>query len=154
MKVPADPLEAFLSGIGSVVGRTLLSFAAVAAGFGVCLIATGQPTDTAEFWGILLIGILFWWGAFGGWFFVGFLSLISMFVLICAFAYDWHPQGSLYGVFSAAVICYSPLTFPEQHWINALGIWTGVSLCYWAVPLAVSRRIQRKSDSIGGRHAD
>ena len=146
MTAIADPVDAFFSGIGSVVGRTLLALAAILVGFGVCVIASGWSRETVSIWGILTVGVLFWWGTFGGWFFVGLLSFIGMFVFVLSFAYYWHSKFSFFGVFSAAVIYYSPLTFPEHRWLYALGICLGVSVCYWVLPYVLGRAIRRKSD--------
>lgn len=140
----ADPVEAFFSGIQSVVGRILLAFAAVLAGFGVCLVSAGWPTDAGNLWALLTVGGLFWWGMYGSWFFVGLLAFIGMFTFLWSFAYDWHSKLSFFGIFSSAVVYYSPLMSGGQ-WLYGLGLWLGVSFCYWVLPYLLRRVVGRKA---------
>ena len=154
MTTLTDPVEAFFSGIHSVVGRVLLAFGGVMAGFGVCLVSAGWPTDAANLWALLTVGVLFWWGMYGGWFFVGLFALIGIFAFLWSFAYDYYPKLSFFGVFNAAVIYYSPLTFFEHRWLYALGLCLSVSFCYWVLPYLFRRLVGRKAQSFDGSNAN
>lgn len=145
MTVLTDPVEAFFSGISSGVGRSLLGFLAIVAGFGVCFVSSGCDIEASTIWGILTVGVLFWWGTYGGWFFLGLFSLVAMFAFVWSFAYDWNPKLSFFGVFVSAVVYYSPLTFSEGRWLYALGLCIGIGLCYWVLPYVLGRTIRRRA---------
>ena len=148
MTAMVDPVEAFLSGISSTVGRTLLSVLAILAGFGVCLVSKGDwHMEVSTIFGILTFGLLFYWGTFGGWFFIGLFSLIGIFVFMWSFAYDWRPKFSFFGVFTSAVIYYSPLAFSGDRLLYGIGICVGISFCYWVIPYAFYRAIKRNADN-------
>ncbi len=154
MATLVDPVEAFFSGINSVVGRLLLAFAGVMAGFGVCLVSAGWPTNAGTLWGLLTVGVLFWWGMYGGWFYVGLLAFIGIFAFLWSFAYDCYPKLSFFGLFNSAVIYYSPLTFAENRWLYALGLCLGVSFCYWVLPYLLRRLVGRKAQPFDQSNAN
>lgn len=134
-----DPVEAFLSGFSSGIARILLALAAILGGFAVC--AASSSWDTGSMWllGVLGVGMVFWWGTYGGWFFLGLFSLISMFGFLWAFVHDRSAKFSFFALFTAAVVYASPLTFPDNRWSGALGIYLGAACCYWVVPYIAAR---------------
>ena len=154
MTILADSVDGFFSGIRSGVGRILLAFLPILAGFGVCLVSSGWYSEAGTIWGLLTVGILFWWGTFGGWFLVGLLSFVGMFAFAWSFAYDWHPKFSFFGVFISAAIYYSPLTLAEDRWLRALGLCVGISFCYWVLPCLLSRAIRRKAQPFDEPNTD
>jgi hypothetical protein len=152
--VLADSVEGFFSGIRSSVGRLLLALLAILAGFGVCLVSSGWYTEAGTIWGILTVGVLFWWATYGGWFLIGLLSFIGMFAFALSFVYDWHPKLSFFGVFASAVVYYSPLTFSEYRWLYVLGLCIGIGFCYWVLPYVLGRAIRRKAQLSDEPNAD
>lgn len=147
-----DPIEGFLSGIGSSVVRSLLAIAAILAGFATCQISSawGRPAFSA--WTFLSIGLLLWWGTYGAWFLIGLLSLIGMFVFHFAFIQDRSAKLSLFLAFTSGTIYFLPVTFEDQRWICTLCLYAGVTVFYWIMPCAISRIINANaSDADNGR---
>lgn len=138
-----DPVEAFLSGITSGVVRFTVGFLMILLGFAVSFLPSDWQVvfhTGLDFWGLATVGLLFWWGMYGAWFFGGLIAFIFMLVFVCAFAQDWNAKLSLFGVFACAVIYYLPITVGAGRWVWTVGISVGLGVLYWGGPWLFRRR--------------
>ena len=121
----ADPVDGLLSGLRSGVARTITALLAIFVGFAICYLSVGWTIEVLWAWVGLGLGLIFWWGTFGGWFFVGLASLVLMLAFLWSFAQERAPKFSLFATFSFAVVYFLPLAFHAQRWV-----WT---LCFYLV---------------------
>jgi len=137
----ADPVAGFFDGLGSGFTRTAFAFVAILAGAAVCYLSLGFDVEWSALylWAPLLIGLLFWWAVYGGWFFVGLSAFVLMFAFIWSFTQERAPKLSFFAVFSAATVYFAPICFEEHRWIRAIVIYSVCALLYWILPYAFLR---------------
>lgn len=148
----ADPVEGFLSGLGSSFTRTLTGLAAIFLGFVICNIFAWRYFDV----GILYewVFYLFWeilmWGTYGVLFFLGLLSLVTMLAFLWFFISGHRSKETFFGAVTASVVYFSPMTSYEYRWAGALCLYIVFSIWYWILSGAIAKhRLERseKADS-------
>ena len=85
------------------------------------------------------IGSIFCWAKYGGWFFLGLISLGGIPTFILAFTLEHRAKFSLFATFTTATLYYSTLTFENKHWLMTLGIYAAIAFCYWISPRLMAR---------------
>jgi hypothetical protein len=128
-----DPTESFVAAFGSVWVRLLLSAAAVFGAYCLHLERNDFEPIIALFWFPVAVGLLLYWGEFGLWFLAGFLAFVSAIVFAYAFAQDWRPSGSFFGVFTSATIFFLPLSIHEERIQQTVICYVGVGIGYWTL---------------------
>jgi hypothetical protein len=137
----ADPVEGFLSGLGSGVTRTFVAFGAILCGAAVCYLSLGSDLGWSALylWAPLLLGLLFGWSFFGVWFLVGWCAFLVMMLSAWAFIHERVPKVSFFAIFTAAAVYFSPICFGDERWVRAIVIYCFISTLYWVLPQVLLR---------------
>jgi hypothetical protein len=133
----ADPIEGFFAGLRSVFARGVLGLGAILAGFAVHFLVRGD----ISFWKFppLLVGLIFWWGIFYPWFFVGLVSFVLMFAFLVAFVRERQPKLTFFATFTFALIYSSPLVFSHKRSGAVVCVYLLIALSYFVIPALPSR---------------
>lgn len=135
-----DPVDAFLSGISSVIVRALLAAGVILAACGLALLCSGWGSDQPIVWFLLFPGAILLWGTHGGWIAVGLVAAVVCVASFVAFVREQRPKLSLFSTFSGAALYFAPVTFTGLHWLWLVGVYACLGACYWLIPILARAR--------------
>lgn len=141
---PFDPVDAFFSGFTSFFSRIFLGWVALFLGCALCYFCgPGFGTGVLYAWALGLIGMIFMWALWGGWFILGLAALITLFFCLWRFVNDCDGKLNFFLMFTASVIYFFPLDIGDgyedsNHWLRTVIVFSIVAACYWLLPLLIA----------------
>jgi Na+-transporting NADH:ubiquinone oxidoreductase subunit NqrD len=141
-----SPLQAFLDGISSTIGRYLVVILVLFAGF-----TTSAPWENSSVnfflqWCVASFAMPLEWATYFDGFgcLIGFAALVWFIIFATIFIYEWWKSGaSIFGMYTSAVMYFLPLSDENECGM----VWAGLSyllvcICVWGLPWFF-RRIQK-----------
>jgi len=136
MKNAHDPIEAFFEGLCSGPVRTVLGLTTILAIlFSYHGFRNIENEDGINLFELVcsLLFMVFAWGNWGFWFFVGLMACIAMWGGLYAFVCTDHIKASFFVMVTGALVYFLPLT-SRGGWLP-LGVgYLMLVVIYWIVP--------------------
>lgn len=143
-----SPLQAFLDGISSIIGRYLVVIPVLFGGFATSAPWQNSGSNFFLQWCFASFTMPFEWAEYFDGFgcLIGFASFVSFIFFATLFIYEWWKSGaSIFGMYTSATMYLLPLSDESEYGM----VWAGlyclmVCICIWGLPWFFRRMQNRK----------